>query len=109
MNNNSRNLNYSKINYNITTKNSEDHTTQKILKQLKRNELELTKDLSKLIQNEKMIKDKSYLQFLNENPKNANLEKKKLQLELKKIYENKNMYMSRLNEIKSIKNASRAK
>ena len=100
MNNNSRNLNYSKINYNITTKNSEDHTTQKILKQLKRNELELTKDLSKLIQNEKMIKDKSYLQFLNENPKNANLEKKKLQLELKKIYENKNMYMSRLNEIK---------
>ena len=100
MNNNSRNLNYSKINYNITTKNSEDHTTQKILKQLKRNELELTKDLSKLIQNEKMIKDKSYLQFLNENPKNANLEKKKLQLELKKIYENKNMYMCRLNEIK---------
>jgi len=100
MNNNSRNLNYSKINYNITTKNSEDHTTQKIIKQLKRNELELTKDLSKLIQNEKMIKDKSYLQFLNENPKNANLEKKKLQLELKKIYENKNMYMSRLNEIK---------
>ena len=100
MNNNSRNLNYSKINYNITTKNLEDHTTQKIIKQLKRNELELTKDLSKLIQNEKMIKDKSYLQFLNENPKNANLEKKKLQLELKKIYENKNMYMSRLNEIK---------
>ena len=100
MNNNSRNLKYSKINYNITTKNSEEYITQKILKQLKRNEQELTKDLSKLIQNEKMIKDKSYLQLVNENPKNANLEKKKLQLELKQIYENKNMYLSRLNEIK---------
>ena len=86
MNNNSRNLKYSKINYNITTKNSEEYITQKILKQLKRNEQELTKDLSKLIQNEKMIKDKSYLQLVNENPKNANLEKKKLQLELKQIY-----------------------
>ena len=100
MNNNSRNLKYSKINYNITTKNSEEYITQKILKQLKRNEQELTKDLSKLIQNEKMIKDKSYLQLVNENPKNANLEKKKLQLELKQIYENKNMYLSRINEIK---------
>ena len=34
MNNNSRNLKYFKINYNITAKNSEEYITQKILKQL---------------------------------------------------------------------------
>ena len=100
MNNNSRNINYYKINYNTLKKNTEEYTTQKILKQLKRNESELTKDLSKLIQNEKMIKDKSYLQLVNENTKNVILEKNKLQLELKQIYENKNIYLSRLNEIK---------
>ena len=98
--NNSRNIFTQKNNNNTSFSNSEDLTTLKIIKQLKRNEFELTKDLSKLIQNEKMIKDESYLQLVNGNPKNIGIEKKKLQIELKKIYEDKNIYLSRLNEIK---------
>ena len=98
--NNSTNIFTQKNNNNTSFSNSEDLTTLKIIKQLKRNEFELTKDLSKLIQNEKMIKDESYLQLVNGNPKNIGIEKKKLQIELKKIYEDKNIYLSRLNEIK---------
>ena len=98
--NNSRNIFTQKNNNNTSFSNSEDLTTLKIIKQLKRNEFELTKNLSKLIQNEKMIKDESYLQLVNGNPKNIGIEKKKLQIELKKIYEDKNIYLSRLNEIK---------
>ena len=87
--NNSRNLQLQNINYNSATNLPEDITTQKIFKQLKRQESELTKDLSKLIQNEKMLKDQSYLLLTNENPKNIILEKKKLKTELKQINEKK--------------------
>lgn len=98
--NNSRNLQLQNINYNSAANLPEDITTQKIFKQLKRQESELTKDLSKLIQNEKMLKDQSYLLLTNENPKNIILEKKKLKTELKQINENKSLFLSRLNEIK---------
>ena len=98
--NKSRNIKYPNLNYNATEKISQDHVTQKVLMQLKNKELELTKDISKLIHNEKLIKDKSYLQITHENTKNSNLEKIKLQSELKRIDENKNISLSRLNEIK---------
>ena len=98
--NKSRNINYPNLSYNDTEKISKDHVTQKVLMQLKNKELELTKDISKLIHNEKLIKDKSYLQITHENTKNSNLEKIKLQSELKRIDENKNISLSRLNEIK---------
>ena len=98
--NKSRNIKYPNLNYNATEKISKDHVTQKVLMQLKNKELELTKDISKLIHNEKLIKDKSYLQITHENTKNSNLEKIKLQSELKRIDENKNISLSRLNEIK---------
>ena len=98
--NKSRNIKYPNLNYNDTEKINKDHVTQKVLMQLKNKELELTKDISKLIHNEKLIKDKSYLQITHENTKNSNLEKIKLQSELKRIDENKNISLSRLNEIK---------
>ena len=98
--NKSRNINYPNLSYNDTEKINKDHLTQKVLMQLKNKELELTKDISKLIHNEKLIKDKSYLQITHENTKNSNLEKIKLQSELKRIDENKNISLSRLNEIK---------
>ena len=98
--NKSRNIKYPNLSYNDTEKISKDHVTQKVLMQLKNKELELTKDISKLIHNEKLIKDKSYLQITHENTKNSNLEKIKLQSELKRIDENKNISLSRLNEIK---------
>jgi uncharacterized transporter YbjL len=88
------------MNYKTKTTISEDHTTIKILEQLKRTESELEKDLYKINRNEQMIKDKSYTNIININPKNINLEKKKLELELKHISENKKVYLSRLNEIK---------
>ena len=103
--NKSRNINYKNFNYNATEKNSHVHATQKILNQLKLKELELTKDLSKLISNEKIIKNESYLQLTNENAKNNNLEKIKLQSELKQMDENKILYISRLNEIKYRRNS----
>ena len=103
--NKSRNINYKNFNYNATEKNSHVHATQKILNQLKIKELELAKDLSKLISNEKIIKNESYLQLTNENAKNNNLEKIKLQSELKQMDENKILYISRLNEIKYRRNS----
>ena len=88
------------MHYNTNTKNIKIHTTQKIFNQLNRTELELTKDISKLIQKEKMIKDISYMNEMNGNPNNIILERNKMKLELKKILEIKKIKLSRLNEIK---------
>ena len=94
------NKNQSK-NYNTHTRNTKAHTPQKILEQLHKTEFELARNLSKLIKKEKMIKEKSYMDLINnENYKDANYIRNKELLELNKISENKKIYSSQLNEIK---------
>ena len=66
------NKNQSK-NYNTHTRNTKAHTPQKILEQLHKTEFELARNLSKLIKKEKIIKEKSYMDLINnENYKYAN-------------------------------------
>ena len=94
------NKNQSK-NYNTHTRNTKAHTPQKILEQLHKTEFELARNLSKLIKKEKIIKEKSYMDLINnENYKDANYLRNKELLELNKISENKKIYSSQLNEIK---------
>lgn len=94
------NKNQSK-NYNTHTRNTKAHTPQKILEQLHKTEFELARNLSKLIKKEKIIKEKSYMDLINnENYKDANYIRNKELLELNKISENKKIYSSQLNEIK---------
>ena len=88
-------------NYNIISTKSKAQTPQKILDQLQRVELELKRNISKLIQKEKNIKEKSYIDLnRNENKININPVQNKEISELKQISENKEIYSSQLNEIK---------
>jgi hypothetical protein len=75
--------------------------SQKIIKSLKTNQKQISNDLSRLIQNEKLINSNSYLQLINNNPNNIDIDKKKIELELKQLSENKKAYINRLDEIKS--------
>ena len=88
-------------NYIINQKKSKAQTPQKILGQLKLAELEIKRNISKLAQKEKNIKEKSYLDLnSNEKSRNINPALNKEILELKQISENKEIYSSQLNEIK---------
>ena len=89
------------IDYNTNLRNSKAYTPQKIIKQLQREELDLKRNLSKLVQKEKNIKEKSYF-YLNqeENSANINPEQNKEIFKLKQISENKEIYTSQLNDIK---------
>ena len=78
-----------------------DLVTQKIIKALKIKEKELMKDLYKITNNEKLLNNQSYLQLINSNPNNINLDKMKIKEELKQLKENKNGCLIRLDEIKS--------
>ena len=98
--NDDSNVNYEKIHYNTNIKNNKDKTTQKIFMRLKRIETELTNDLSKLIQKEKIIKDISSKSEINGNPNNIISERNKIRFGLKQISESKKIKLSRLNEIK---------
>ena len=88
------------INYNFINK-PKDPVTQKIIKSLKMNEKEILNHLSKLINNEKLLKSQSYLKLINSNPNNMNIDNRKLEIELKQINEKKKGYLMRLDEIKS--------
>jgi len=92
-------LNY--INFSINNNKPADMINQKIIKNLKANQKEISNDLSKLIQNEKLLNSNSYLQLINNNPNNINIDKKKIEIELKQLNENKKAYINRLDEIKS--------
>ncbi len=103
MNNNIR-YSSSNNNNNIAkslNKNVEDKITENIINKLKKTESELTNDLNKIIQNEKMMKDESYILLINKNGNNLNLVKNKLNFDLKEINKNKNMCLDRLNEVKN--------
>ena len=78
----------SNIKYNFINR-PKDPVTQKIIKTLKINEKEIIKELSKIANNEKLLKSQSYLKLINNNPNNINLDKKKLNMELKQLNENK--------------------
>ena len=58
-------------------------------------------ELSKIMNNEKLLKNQSYLKLINANPNNINVDKRKLEAEIKALNENKNYYMTRLDEIKT--------
>ena len=88
------------FNFNINNK-STDLVSQKIIKNLKTNQKEVSIGLSKLIQNEKLLNSNSYLKLINNNPNNIDIDKKKIELELKQLSENKKAYLNRLDEIKS--------
>ena len=88
------------INYNFINKPN-DPVTQKIIKSLKMNEKEILNHLSKIMNNEKLLKSQSYLKLTNSNPNNINIDNRKLEKELKQINENKKGYLMRLDEIKS--------
>ena len=89
------------MDYNTNIKNSKAQTPQKILKQLQREELELKRNLSKLVQKEKNLKEKSYFDLnQQENSTNINPEQNKEIFELKQISEKKEIYTSQLNDIK---------
>ena len=91
------------FNFNINNLNNKptDLINQKIIKNLKTNQKEIANDLSKLIQNEKLLNSNSYLQLINNNPNNIDIDKKKIESELKQLNENKKAYINRLDEIKS--------
>ena len=90
----------SNIKYNFINR-PKDPVTQKIIKTLKINEKEIIKELSKIANNEKLLKSQSYLKLINNNPNNIDLDKKKLNMELKQLNENKKGCMTRLDQIKS--------
>ena len=91
------------FNFNINNLNNKptDLISQKIIKKLRTNQKEISNDLSKLIQNEKLLNSNSYLQLINNNPNNIDIDKKKIESELKQLNENKKSYINRLDEIKS--------
>ena len=88
------------IDYNSLNR-PKDPVTQKIIKALKMKEKELIKELSKLANNEKLVKDQQYLLLINSNPSNIYLDKMKIKEELKQLKENKNGCLIRLDETKS--------
>ena len=90
----------SNINYNYINR-PKDPVTQKVIRKLKINEKEIVNELSKIINNEKLLKNQSYLKLMNNNLKNINLDKRKLESELKLLKENKNGCISHLDIIKS--------
>ena len=72
-----------------------------MIRKLKTNEKEIMNELSKIMNNEKLLKNQSYLKLINTNPNNIVVDKKKLEAEIKALNENKNYYMIRLDEIKT--------
>ena len=72
-----------------------------MIRKLKTNEKEIMNELSKIMNNEKLLKNQSYLKLINTNPNNIVVDKRKLEAEIKALNENKNYYMIRLDEIKT--------
>ena len=97
-------------NYNNNQKKSKAQTPQKIIDKLKKAESELKRNISKLVQKEKNIKEESYMDLNRiENSRNINPALNKEIFELKQISENKEIYSSQLNEIKFRINSLREK
>lgn len=72
-----------------------------MIKKLKSNEREIMNELSKIMNNEKLLKNQSYLKLINSNPNNITVDQRKLEDEIKTLNENKKYYMNRLDEIKT--------
>ena len=98
INTNKKNIN---LNYNYINNRPKDPVIQKQIRTLKINEKEIMNELSKIMNNEKLLKNQSYLKLINNNPNNINLDKRKLESELKQLNENKNGCLARLDLIKS--------
>ena len=78
-----------------------DPTTNKIINVLKKSEDQIMKELSKLNYNEKLLKSKSYINLINNNPKNLLNDQKTVDEKIKSIEKSKNNCMVKLEEIKN--------
>ena len=57
-----------------------------MIRKLKTNEKEIMNELSKIMNNEKLLKNQSYLKLINTNPKNIVVDKRKLEAEIKALF-----------------------
>ena len=78
-----------------------DPTTNKIINILKKSEDQIIKELSKLNYNEKLLKSKSYINLINNNPKNLLSDQKSVDEKIKSIEKSKNNCMVKLEELKN--------
>ena len=78
-----------------------DPTTNKIINVLKKSEDQIMKELSKLNYNEKLLKSKSYINLINNNPKNLVNDQKTVDEKIKSIEKSKNNCMVKLEELKN--------
>ena len=78
-----------------------DPTTNKIINVLKKSEDQIMKELSKLNYNEKLLKSKSYVNLINNNPKNLLSDQKTVDEKIKSIEKSKNNCMVKLEELKN--------
>ena len=78
-----------------------DPTTNKTINILKKTEIQIIKELSKLNSNEKLLKNHSYLNQYNNNPNNLPTDQKIIEEKIKSIEKSKNIYMMKLEEIKN--------
>lgn len=78
-----------------------DPTTNKIINILKKSEDQIIKELSKLNYNEKLLKSKSYINLINNNPKNLLSDQKTVDEKIKSIEKSKNNCMVKLEELKN--------
>lgn len=78
-----------------------DPTTNKIINILKKSEDQIIKELSKLNYNEKLLKSKSYINLINNNPKNLLNDQKTVDEKIKSIEKSKNNCMVKLEELKN--------
>ena len=78
-----------------------DPTTNKIINVLKKSEDQIIKELSKLNYNEKLLKSKSYVNLINNNPKNLLSDQKTVDEKIKSIEKSKNNCMIKLEELKN--------
>ena len=78
-----------------------DPTTQKTINKLKKEEEHLINELTKISSNEKLLKSKSYMNLYNSNNINNISNEKKINEQIKNLRKNKDIYMNKLNEVKT--------
>ena len=78
-----------------------DPTINKTINKLKKNENHIIKELSRINSNEKLLKSKSYINLINNNPHNITKDQKKINDKIKSLEKNRNIYMDRLGEVKN--------
>ena len=78
-----------------------DPTTNKTINNLRKNENQIIKELSRLNYNEKLLKSDSYLNQYNNNPNNLSNDQKIIDEKIKLIERSKTNYMMKLEELKN--------